>query len=308
MSTSGATPNSDQQNLYGDTRLHKALEKSCSVDRVHELIALGADPNGVNQWNLETPLHVAAAKGNMGAVKVLIDVYHVNLELKDGHGCTPFLRAMFEDHLNTARALLQRGAKMWATDYQGRNIFLRTRSSFRILLIQNLLDIPEIAQSPDLGEQLAAHDNALFRHAVATGNIDFVKFLLLYPAVLKNVTANDNEAYKEAKARYERSLSHPLLKSQTDAQLFYLLSGIEAIRRFIDPEARLDKFLTDATDNCHLPTYFTPTNVDDDDVVDWGKMDPLIFTQLNARRSSSISQSDLAPKDKSHRQRYSRST
>lgn len=90
------------------------------------LLKAGADVNAVNDLfhfkseNFEqilrtvTPLHLAAAKGNLKFLNFLIDEAHANIHARDSHGMTPLYYVAFIgksfDAISPARALIKAGA------------------------------------------------------------------------------------------------------------------------------------------------------------------------------------------------------
>jgi len=66
-----------------------------------------------------TPLHWAAAVGNLDAAKLLFK-NGANIEARDRKGRTPFLLASFENQASVASYLKQKQAKKDVEDYEGR--------------------------------------------------------------------------------------------------------------------------------------------------------------------------------------------
>ncbi|KAJ1495325.1 ankyrin repeat-containing domain protein [Baffinella frigidus] len=71
------------------------------------LLTAGADPNIGSRK--QSPLHLAAERGQDDALQMLIDA-GVDKEKADSHGCTPLMRACDMGHATVARTLLTAGA------------------------------------------------------------------------------------------------------------------------------------------------------------------------------------------------------
>jgi ankyrin repeat protein len=99
--------------------LHDACEAG-QTEAVRELISHGASLVARTEFGL-CALHEAAAGGHTGTIAVLLDA-RASLEAKStfpSAGFTPFMQACYEDHVDAAVLLLERGADMEARSSSG---------------------------------------------------------------------------------------------------------------------------------------------------------------------------------------------
>ena len=109
----GMTANQMQKLLF------KSMEEG-RPDLAVLLIQKGVDINARND-NDETPLHVAARKGQLEVVKALIQK-QANMDAKERGGNTPFHWAVLYGNLSVAVFLYKRGAKLEETNARGETI------------------------------------------------------------------------------------------------------------------------------------------------------------------------------------------
>lgn len=95
----------DQVSLIN--QLFNAVENN-KIDKVSELIESGADINAKDD-NCNTPLHIAAWKGNKDIVKLLVN-NGADLNARDKLGWMPIFWAIQEDNKDVAKLLLVPGA------------------------------------------------------------------------------------------------------------------------------------------------------------------------------------------------------
>ena len=93
------------------------LHGSVNRKAIHTLVQRGEDVNGTNRSG-ETPLIVAASRGNVEALSVLLD-YGAEINARDRNGRSALLHAALWHHTNTLRHLLTRGADAYAMDCTG---------------------------------------------------------------------------------------------------------------------------------------------------------------------------------------------
>ena len=110
----GAT---DPGNKSGNpTALHMIMGQDAG-EVVEALIAAGANVNEIEGWWVRTPLHLAAAKHDSRAMRILL-AHQPDIEAFDGHGQTPLHVAAAYGAQETAEILLASGADIHS---QGEN-------------------------------------------------------------------------------------------------------------------------------------------------------------------------------------------
>ncbi|XHF99542.1 hypothetical protein AWENTII_003041 [Aspergillus wentii] len=130
---------------YEETALHLAMHQR-SVDKLKMLIDRGADINAQNADG-DTVLHLAITKGCSIDTLDLLIARGVNAELQGRYGRTALQYAITLDREDTARFLLQKGAKPNNQDYDGRSPLhsaiaaTRVSSSFISMLIKAGADV-----------------------------------------------------------------------------------------------------------------------------------------------------------------------
>eukprot|EP00301_Raphidiophrys_heterophryoidea_P006769 c12703_g1_i1.p1 GENE.c12703_g1_i1~~c12703_g1_i1.p1 ORF type:complete len:1692 (-),score=437.89 c12703_g1_i1:416-5491(-) len=90
------------------------LCKACSAKdlaRVKKLVNEGVPVNGVD-YEMRTPLHVAAAQGCFDIVVYLLDERHANINPLDKRGHTPLNDCIVNHHDDVCNALIERGARV----------------------------------------------------------------------------------------------------------------------------------------------------------------------------------------------------
>ncbi|MEH1941396.1 MAG: ankyrin repeat domain-containing protein [Nostoc sp.] len=95
------------------TRVLSEAVKEDSMEIVSLLIELGAEVNDEDRviYDNETPLAIAASKGNLEMVKFIINAGAVvNIPLKDPEYWTPLMCAVSSGNLNIVKLLVEAGA------------------------------------------------------------------------------------------------------------------------------------------------------------------------------------------------------
>jgi truncated hemoglobin YjbI len=112
----------DHDALYhAANRLVPKRERTCPMGQatVKLLIDAGADVNARSGVGGQTPLHMAARRGNVRIARTLLDA-GADLEAQDKQGETPLRRAVNCGHENVVRLLLERGADPNLPDRHGK--------------------------------------------------------------------------------------------------------------------------------------------------------------------------------------------
>ncbi|XP_010533190.1 PREDICTED: potassium channel AKT1 [Tarenaya hassleriana] len=135
---------------------------------LHQLLKNGHDPNESDN-NGRTPLHIAASKGSLNCVLLLLD-HHADPNCRDNEGNVPLWEAMQGWHEKVAKALLENGATIEAGDV---GHFACTAAE------QNKLDLLKeiVRYGGDVTRPRITGTSAL-HSAVCEENIEIVKFLL----------------------------------------------------------------------------------------------------------------------------------
>jgi hemoglobin len=132
-------------NVNGDAEcspLHDAgnrhvLPKERSSEAGKEVVRLltqaGADVNARHGVGEQTPLHMAARRGNVNSAEALLDA-GADIEARDTKGETPLRRAVNCGHPAVVRLLLERGADPTAPDKQGKTPLQAARKPEIVLL------------------------------------------------------------------------------------------------------------------------------------------------------------------------------
>jgi ankyrin repeat protein len=99
--------------------LANATIYACDGQGVELLLRHGANPNA-SSYVGNTPLHMAAVVGNVGALRALV-AGHADLELKNASGRTALMIASALGHVEAVRALLELGASIRTRSRDGWN-------------------------------------------------------------------------------------------------------------------------------------------------------------------------------------------
>jgi ankyrin repeat protein len=131
----------DNSPTYDCTALHYAASYE-QVECVKVCMEMGANVNARTNGQ-QTPLHgVASMRGNVEIARMLLDEGAI-VDAKNRYGITPLYSAIFNNHMDVARSLIDRGGKVsnvklnvflpaipdWVTNY------VASRSNCRIVSI-----------------------------------------------------------------------------------------------------------------------------------------------------------------------------
>ncbi|KAL1826885.1 hypothetical protein ACET3Z_005297 [Daucus carota] len=135
---------------------------------LRKLLKQGKDPNEVDSTG-RTPLHIAASKGSMECVVVLLD-YGANPNSKDSEGTVPLWESILGGHEAVTKVLVHNGATISSGD-------VGQFASFAVK--QNNLDlIRQIIQYGGDVTLLSSTGTTALHTAISDENTEAVKFLL----------------------------------------------------------------------------------------------------------------------------------
>ena len=118
----------DESEGYRTSALH-TFSISGLVKFIDFLLSINADPN-VRDSDGQTPLHLAAERGQKEAVKLLLD-HGANTNLQANDGDTPLHRSLIEKNNEIAKLLINRGADVNIANNRG--ITPKQISAFNII-------------------------------------------------------------------------------------------------------------------------------------------------------------------------------
>lgn len=129
---------SQQSMMY--TQLHQLVAQHMSPGGDHALINYlkAGHPTNVYDYLLLTPLHIAAMRGNVRAVKLLLE-YNANVNIFDIEKNRPLHLAVMYNHVQVAQILLDHGATLYSLSYKGYTVFDLAKSNRNNEMINLLL-------------------------------------------------------------------------------------------------------------------------------------------------------------------------
>ena len=106
------------------TRLHRSCLLNESEDKVAKCItSQGINPNEIDQVAGSAPLHLAIVNGNLNNVRVLL-THGADVDLKDGEGKTPLIKAIESSHEQLVKFLVYNNANPNLADTETGNTAL----------------------------------------------------------------------------------------------------------------------------------------------------------------------------------------
>ncbi|RKP02221.1 hypothetical protein CXG81DRAFT_4893, partial [Caulochytrium protostelioides] len=87
----------------------------------------------------ETALHVAAAQGHLPLVAYLVAVAQTPVDVEDGRGTTPLMRAVQGGHDAIVAYLLDHGARLEARDRAGETALHKAVTAQQVAVVDQLL-------------------------------------------------------------------------------------------------------------------------------------------------------------------------
>jgi ankyrin repeat protein len=113
-SANATTPETEKGKGQRLLDLHAAVQKD-SAEKVKELLATGKYQVNAKNANGVTPLHIAAFRGNLEVLNVLLKA-NADPNAVDDEGSTPLHQAVASGHIDCVKALIQAGANINAKD------------------------------------------------------------------------------------------------------------------------------------------------------------------------------------------------
>jgi len=145
------------QNDHGLTALHIAIDQE-ALDIIKQLMDGDANPNVANIESY-TPFHLSALKGNVEALKAMVEKSELELTTKEG--ATAFLLAASSGCQEAIDLLISKGSSSDAKDLHGNGLFHYAASSLNPKIISDLLE-----KSPE-NLSLENNNKATLLHAAA---------------------------------------------------------------------------------------------------------------------------------------------
>lgn len=139
--TLGNRPRATKKYVY-DTSLIRAIKIS-DEDRVRTLMYAGVNVNERNYAGI-TPLTIAAEKGNMNILKMLVEK-KANVNAPSSYGVTPLIAAAAAGNAEAVSYLIANGADVTAKDDLGKTALLHAVSYDDPKLIANLINLDNAA-------------------------------------------------------------------------------------------------------------------------------------------------------------------
>ena len=166
----GNRPRPKTKYVY-DTSLVRAVKIS-DVDRVRTLMYANVDVNEKNYAGI-TPLTIAAEKGNMDIIKMLVEDGKAVVNDKSSYGVTPIISAAAAGNSEVVEYLVAHGADVTAKDDWGKTALIYAAGMNNPQLITNLIKLDDTAVNlPDNS------GNTPLIYAAQKGLNDNIKILL----------------------------------------------------------------------------------------------------------------------------------
>jgi ankyrin repeat protein len=190
--TAGARPATAPSPGSGSPSLvYVATLGGFGADVINRLVQAGADPGAASEKTRETPLHLAALNGNLGAAEALlshrVDLEALSTSLLSGRagmqiasgGTTPLMNAIMLGQEEMVRFLLAHGAKPETTNRTLDRALHFAAASGHPAVIRQLLDRGARVNASDHWQSTPLHYAALY------GQLEAAKLLLAARADLE---------------------------------------------------------------------------------------------------------------------------
>ena len=130
----------EQKYEYGNTTLINAVFNN-SLEDVENLLNQGVDVNLKNDCG-NTALMIAAAKGNIEMLGIMIHLGKADLNSQDCYGHTPLMWAIVKGHLEIVKILINEGAYINIQNNEGRTALIyavgeNNKDMVRVLIAAN---------------------------------------------------------------------------------------------------------------------------------------------------------------------------
>lgn len=136
--------------MIGDTErslIGEIVSPEPNLWKIHELLECGLNPNAVDNLGISV-LILAAQRGHKDVVKMLLDFKaNPNYAIPDD-GNTALLWALWTEHVECARVLVEGGADIHAKNHKGESVFMGAAQNGYLELIDKI-----IAEGEDVNEQ-----------------------------------------------------------------------------------------------------------------------------------------------------------
>lgn len=127
--------------------LHIVAKEGGPAELIELLVRHGADPNGVDNFNVWTPIFYAIQEGHAETVKVLLK-YGARLDITDEHGLGPLYYAIWESHVDVLNVLMENLTII--QNGKGSADFLPMMTTKPRSPSSSLQDIPDFALPPPI--------------------------------------------------------------------------------------------------------------------------------------------------------------
>jgi ankyrin repeat protein len=134
--------------------LHRAVDRHQSVADVHNLIARGADVDGIRLG--KAPLHIAADRAFQAEAELLIAA-GADINIPDDEGRTPLMLAARGGWYRVVTMLIVAGADVQAKDLRGRTALHWAARFSRPLIVEALIEAGADIHAQDLDGDTPAH-------------------------------------------------------------------------------------------------------------------------------------------------------
>ena len=191
----------------GQSVLHWAVEFD-QVDLIDQFVKVGLDVNAENNDG-RTPLHSAAANGNLESVRKLLESGgKASMTVVAGNGGTPLHEAVAKGHKDVVSVLLEEGCPIGVKDSDGESVLHWAVEFDQVDLIDQFVKVGLDVNAEDNDGRTPLHS------AAANGNLESVRKLLESggKASMTVVAGNGGTPLHEAVAKGHKDVVSVLLE------------------------------------------------------------------------------------------------